>query len=317
MSVLWQLLQVANLIFLSPLISGVIAYLVARLESKQGVSIFQPYYDLVKYFRKERLLPGKAGWLYILAPPVVVASMLAVVVMIPVLTTYPLSLWWLGDLLGGAFVLTLGSVMQQLAAFETGNSYGGLGASRESVLSILTEPTLIMVLVASALLAHSTYPYVVGETIRSGLNFLLAPDHVLATVAFFLLLLVETARLPIKNHDGHGQTAMIDEARTLEYAGADLALLKLGGYMKQFLFFVLFLNVFLAPWGMASGTTLADWPLAEGSLIAKMLGLCAIIALVETGLARLRFWRYSEYLGLAFFLAVLAAVTSQLAGGTP
>lgn len=316
MSLLWQLLQVANLLVLAPLVAGLIAYLVARLESKQGVSVFQPYFDLAKLFGKERLLPGRAGWLYRLAPPLVAACMIGVAVLIPILTTFPLPLGWMGDMLGGAFLPTLASVLLQLAAFEPGNSYGGLGASRASVLAILTEPTLILVLVAVALLAHSTYPYVVGQTLRGGLGFYLEPAHVLATVALFLLILVDTGRLPIENHGGHTEAAMIDEARLVEYAGADLALLKLGGSMKQFVLFVIFLNVLLLPWGMASELSWRAWLLAEVTLAAKMLGLCAVVAVVETGLARLRFWRYTEYLGLAFLLAVLAIVTSQVSGGT-
>jgi formate hydrogenlyase subunit 4 len=108
---------------------------------------------------------------------------------------------------------------------------------------------------------------------------------------------------------------MIEEARILEYAGGDLALLSWSSSMKQFLLYVIFLDVLLVPWGMASQPTFGAFLLAEGSLVVKVLGLGVIVALVETALARLRFWRYSEYLGLAFLLAVLAVVTSQVGGG--
>jgi len=315
MNILWQVLQVVDVLLLAPLISGVIAWLVARIESKQGVNALQPYFDLIKLFRKERLLPGRAGWVYVVTPPFVFSAMIAVAVLIPILTTYPLPLGWMGDMLGGAFLLSLAGVLVQLAAFESGNSYGGLGASRSSVLTVLTEPTLILVLVAVALEAHSTYPYVVGATIRSGVGAYLEPAHVLATVAFFLLLLVDTGRLPIHNHGGHTEVAMIEEARILEYAGGDLALLSWSSSMKQFLLYVIFLDVLLVPWGMASQPTFGAFLVAEGTLVVKVLGLGVIVALVETALARLRFWRYSEYLGLAFLLAVLAVITSQVGGG--
>ncbi len=67
--------------------------------------MLQPYYDLAKLFRKEALAPQGAGWFFLAAPVVAVAAYLTVPLLIPVLTTYGLPLGYMGDILGGGFML--------------------------------------------------------------------------------------------------------------------------------------------------------------------------------------------------------------------
>jgi formate hydrogenlyase subunit 4 len=135
--------------------------------------------------------------------------------------------------------------------------------------------------------------------------------HLFLVAAFFVLLLVETDRLPIHS-SSHFEIYMIEEARILEYAGPLLALLRWGAMMKQFIFYTLFCNILLLPWALSIAGTAAGALGATVALMGKFVLVACAVVLVETTQSRLRFYRYQEPLAASFLLAVLAIVGTQL-----
>ena len=123
-----QALQVVTIAGVAPGVSGVIAKAEARLQGRRGPRIAQPYYDLAKLFRKESLAPEGASWVFLAAPVAAFACYLTVPLLIPVLTSYPLPLGYMGDILGGGFILSLASFVWPTAALETGSPYAQLGS---------------------------------------------------------------------------------------------------------------------------------------------------------------------------------------------
>ncbi|OZB75898.1 MAG: formate hydrogenlyase [Halothiobacillus sp. 14-55-98] len=306
-----QIAQVSMIVLLSPLLHGFITTVEEKVKRGQGPSIFQPYRDLFKWFRKELIIPETASWIFWLAPIVAFTAMLTVPLLIPVLTNYPLPLSDMGDILGGGLILTLGGVAILLAGLDSGHPYGGLGSSRESMLTILAEPTLIMVLVGISLLAQSMLPFVVNHLLVHDPAVYWSPSHLFLVAAFFILLTVETERLPIHSSI-HYEIYMIGEARILEYSGPLLALIKWSSWMKQAILYTIFLNVLTLPWGLSElGTTLGIAG-AVIALLAKWALLGLLMVGVETMQARLRFYRYQEPLALSFLMAVLAVVAHQM-----
>ena len=122
-----QLLQVLTVALGAPGVSGVIARVEARLQGRRGPRVLQPYYDLAKLFRKEALAPEGASWVFLAAPLIAVTCYLTVPLLIPVLTSYGLPLGYMGDILGGGFILSLASFLVAAAALETGSPYAQLG----------------------------------------------------------------------------------------------------------------------------------------------------------------------------------------------
>jgi formate hydrogenlyase subunit 4 len=237
--------------------------------------------------------------------------MLTVPILIPVLTDFPLPLSDMGDILGGGLILTLGSFAVVLAGLDSGSAYGGIGSSRSVMLGILAEPTLILVLVGITLLAKAMLPFVVNHLLVAQPSVYWSPAHLLLVFAFFVLLLVETDRLPIHSST-HIEVYMIEEARILEYSGPLLALLKWASMMKQFILYTIFCNVLTLPWGLSQkGTALGALGAAVG-LFLRMLLVALVVVLVETAQSRLRFFRYQEPLAASFMLAVLAIAANQL-----
>ena len=113
--ILLQVGQVLTVLVLAPLLQGVILQWEERVQRAQGPGIFQPYRDLWKLFHKQGVAPQTASFIYWIAPVVSFTCMLTVPILIPVLTNFPLPLSDMGDILGGGFILTLGSFLITLA----------------------------------------------------------------------------------------------------------------------------------------------------------------------------------------------------------
>jgi formate hydrogenlyase subunit 4 len=281
------------------------------VQRAQGPGIFQPYRDLWKLFHKQLVVPQTASFIYWTAPVVAFTCMLTVPILIPVLTNFPLPQSNMGDILGGGLILTLGAFMITLAGLDSGSSYGGIGSSRAVMLGILAEPTLILVFVGITLLAKSMLPFVVNHLLVAQPEVYWSPAHLFLVAAFFILLLVETDRLPIHSST-HIEVYMIDEARILEYSGPLLGLLRWAAMMKQFILYTVFSNVLLLPWGLSMRGTALGALGAAVALFAKFLIVAVVVVFVETAQSRLRYFRYQEPLAASFLLAILAIVANQL-----
>jgi formate hydrogenlyase subunit 4 len=138
-----QLLQVLTVAAAAPWVTGIIARVEARLQGRRGPRILQPYYDLGKLLRKEALAPQGASWFFLAAPVIAVAAYLTIPLLIPVLTTFGLPLGYMGDILGGGFLLALASFVVAVAALETGSPYAQLGSSRAKTFSAIAEPVVL------------------------------------------------------------------------------------------------------------------------------------------------------------------------------
>ena len=302
-----QALQVLTILLGAPLVSGAIAHVEARLQGRRGPRILQPYYDIAKLFQKETLVTDQASWVFLAAPVVAFACYLIVPLLIPVLTTYPLPLGYMGDILGGGFVLALASFSVALAGAESGAPYAQLGSSRSMTFGALVEPTILFVVFVVGLITSTDLPYALAGTVRSS-SEIVRPGHVLAAVAFFLVVLVDTGRIPVETHTGTLELGMIDEARTLEHSGPALALLQWGSAMKQLVLYTILINVFVAPFGLSSNGAPGSVVGAIAALLGKAVLLGLVFAVIDNLFAKLRLYKIPEFLAAAFGIAVLAVV---------
>src|SRR5579883_2993535 len=141
----YNLAQVLVVMSFAPLISGVINRLKEIVQSKRGPSIFHPYFDIWKLFHKNEIISEQSSWIFRFTPYMVFITPIFVTLLIPVLTSYPLFFAFMGDMLGGGFVLALGGFFATLAAVDTGNPYGPMGASRTRLVGFLAEPVFMIV----------------------------------------------------------------------------------------------------------------------------------------------------------------------------
>jgi formate hydrogenlyase subunit 4 len=233
-----------------------------------------------------------------------------VTLLVPLLAV-PLPLGGAGDLVAVVYLLLLGTFFLALAGLDPGSPFGGMGASREMTVAALAEPTMALAIFALAWGAGSTNLGQIAFRTLATPSEALAPGHLLAFAAIFVVTLAETGRLPADNPATHLELTMIHEAMALEYSGRYLALLEWASALKLLIFFTLLGNLFV-PWGVA--VTLAPGALlwAVLTLALKLLALGGAVALVETHIAKLRLFRVPELLSASFILALLAVTASFL-----
>ena len=204
--------------------------------------------------------------------------------------------------------LAFGGFFATLAAIDTANPYGAVGANRTRMVGFLAEPVFMIVFFTVSFVAGSTIPYIVQQKwVTPPANFF-APSHVLLALAFVMLILAEGGRIPVDNPTGHFELAMIDESKSLEYSGRGFALVKWGGQMKFFVLLCIFLNVLLTPWGLARAQTYGAVLLAIPSVLFKVLCFLLVLVIIESSLAKLRLFRIAEFLGAAFITSVAAMI---------
>lgn len=308
--ILFNVLQVLVVMGFSPLAIGVLNRLKEIVQSKRGPSIFQPYRDLRKLFSKDEVVPEESSWIFRVTPYIVFVAPVFVTLLIPVLTSYPLFWAFMADMVGAGFVLALGGFFAALAAVDTANPYGPMGASRTRMVGFLAEPIFLIVFFTVSFVADSTIPFVVQQKWVTPLSNFFEPSHILLLIAFVMLILAEKGRIPVDNPSGHFELAMIEESKDLEYSGRGAALMKWGGWMKFFVLMIVFLNVLLTPWGLASTLSWGAVLLAIPLVLAKILLFVVFLVFIELSLAKLRLFRISEFMSAAFVIAVVAMMTS-------
>jgi formate hydrogenlyase subunit 4 len=304
--------QVAFVCGLSPLAAGILAKLTELMQSKRGPSIWQPYRDLRKLFQKDEVISNESTWIFRVTPYIVFVVPLAVTLLIPVLTNFPLFFAFAGDMLAAGFILALSGFFLTLAAIDSGNPYGVMGASRTRMVGVLVEPVIIVALFTVSFVANSTIPYIVQQHWVTPPSNFFSASHVLVLIAFFMVILAETGRIPVDNPSGHFELAMIDESKTLEFSGSSMALIKWGGYMKFVVLSCVLLNVFLAPWGLSSSPLPLAIVAAAFWIFVKILVLIGVVVFVESSFSKLRLFRIAEFVGFSFIASVTAMITQLL-----
>lgn len=310
-------LQIVLVLAFAPLISGWIKKTKAFLQNRQGPSLAQPYRDLIKWFRREAVVADQASWLFQAIPVLVFAASLTAAMLVPVAFT-PLPAAVTGDLIAVTALLALGRFLLALAGLDTGSAFGGMGASRDTAVSALAEPALILSVFTVAMVAGTTsLSGMVGAILNEGMTALSAP-HILALAGLFIVVLAETGRIPVDNPDTHLELTMIHEGALLQYSGHHLALLHLAAQVRQLLLYALLSDLFF-PWGLAGpglqgAQGAAALALGVLAFLVKALVLGTIVALVEMSVPKMRLLRVPQLLGGSFMLSLLALVAERFMG---
>ncbi len=283
----------------------------ARVEGRVGAPILQPLHDVRKLLHKERMRPAFATWIFPLAPVVLVSTVCVAGLMTPLITSRP-ALASGSDLFVVVYLLLLGSTLIALAGLDTGTAFGGMGSSRSVTIGALAEPALLVTILALSISAHSSnFPVIIRTTLADP-GVIISPARLFALAALLIVIVAESGRLPVDNPATHLELTMIHEAMILEYSGPDLALVTLGEAMRLALLLGVFVNL-VAPWGIASTTSLGSIALGTLSFVAKVAIVGAALSFVEVFIAKVRLFRLPELLAGAFVLALLGAVSGVVA----
>jgi formate hydrogenlyase subunit 4 len=291
---------------LSPLLTGLVRKVKARLLRRRGPPLLQPYRDLARLMRKEVVLADGASWLFRVNPYLIFAATWIGAALVPTFRT-GLMFSWSADLIAITALLGSARFFLALAGLDVGTSFGGIGASREVMIASLAEPAMLMIVFSLALLAGSTQLSTIADLMISsvvGLRVTLG----LALIALIMVALAENARIPIDNPATHLELTMVHEAMVLEYSGRHLALIDLASQLKLLLYVSLIACVFL-PWGLAPpDAPPAMITVGVAAYVAKLAVAGVLLALFETAIAKMRVFRVPEFLGAALMLGLLGTL---------
>jgi formate hydrogenlyase subunit 4 len=299
-----QVLQMALVVAIAPLLIGISRKVKARLLRRIGPPLLQPYFDIWKLMHKEMVLAHNASWIYRIAPYVVFAVTWVAAALVPTYCT-DLFFSWSADLIVIVALMGTARFALALAGMDVGTAFGGIGSSREMLIASLAEPAMLLIVFTIALVAGTTQLSTIAELFTHspvGLRVSLG----LALLALMCVAIAENARIPIDNPATHLELTMVHEAMVLEYSGRHLAMIEAASAVKLVLYFSLIACLFF-PFGIATFDR-SPGALAIGVVAysLKMLVLAVLLPIGETSVAKMRVFRYPIFLGSAFAAAALA-----------
>src|SRR5437016_3133756 len=298
--------QMLLLLLLAPLLTGLTRKVRARILSRRGPPLLQPYRDIIRLMRKDAVLAENASWLFRVIPYIVFAATWVAAALVPTFAT-GLIFSWSADMIAIIAFLATARFFLALAGLDVGTSFGGIGSSREVMIASLAEPAMLMIVFTLALIAGSTQLSTVAGFMVSpavGLRVSLG----LALIALIMVAIAENARIPVDNPATHLELTMVHEAMVLEYSGRHLALIDLSSELKLLLYVSLIACMFM-PWGAAAPRA-GNLALAVGALtyIGKLMACGLLLAVFETSVAKMRVFRVPAFLGAALMLGLLGTL---------
>ena len=304
MNVLTAAVHVAVCLLFPPLLLGIIVKVKAFFAGRVGAPVLQPYFDLLRLFRKGSVFSRTTTWVFKAGPVVSLVAVAFATLLMP-LGGHEAPLAFGGDVVLFAYLLGLGRFFTIAAALDTGSAFEGMGAAREATFSALAEPGLflgLMVLVRkvgvaslSALLGTDAVQRAWSET---------GGALVLVAVSFFVVLLVENSRIPVDDPNTHLELTMIHEVMVLDHSGPGFGAILYGASLKLFVLGALVVGVV---YPFSTGNTWADW----GLFLVAMAALAVGVGVVESIMARLRLLHVPRLLVAASILSVFGIILAR------
>ena len=287
-------MNIVLVLALAPLFEGILRKVTAKVQSRQGPPIWQPYYDLLKLLGKEDIESGESPAMQRFASWLSLAAILTLALLVPMGTSPPLS--GAADAYLLIYLLTLCGVSTMLAGLAAGSTYSLVGMSREMMSLMTLEPLLAVAVVVSVVHTRSLRLDAVlngSAYLQAGLP--LAGILMLGVAIFAFQALI--GRLPFDIAEAETE---LMEGSMVEYSGPKLALFKFTHMAKLMVYGALLVSIF-APWG--SGLPA---PLNLLALLAKLLLLVLVVTLVAATHARYRIDQAIRYYGGLLGLSLVA-----------
>jgi formate hydrogenlyase subunit 4 len=306
----YGILNVIFVLLISPLFVSLIKIVKAHAQKRRGPPIFQTYRNLAKLLKKETIYSANSSWIMRVTPLVNVAALLVASLFVPILVI-PQPTDIVGNIILFLYLLALAKFFMALSGLDAGSTFGGMGSSREMAISALIEPVVIVVFAA---LAFAFKTINLPDMFRGALssNVLIDPVIILISISIFIVIIVESSRVPVDNPETHLELTMIHEAMILEQSGKNLAMMELSSAMKQLLLMAVLINI-LVPWGLTQDFTVPSILISLGAFVLKAIVLAIIIGLFESSCAKSRLFRLPGLFVVALFLSIITLIIEVFA----
>lgn len=283
-------LNIILILALAPLFEGVIRKVKAVVHSRKGPPITQPYIDLLKLLGKEDLLRG--GLVFRAAPVVALGAALVVAALTPIGGAPPLG--GAGDVITWIYIMSLLAVAVMIGGFASGNPFSYVGSGREMMMLLTVEPVVVLALLTAAVKTKTL--------IMSGIidwQFANGPTMSMtcAAVALFLAMQASVGKLPFDIVEA--ETEVVG-GPLMEYSGPSLALFKLAFYVRQLVFPLILVSIFV-PW---PHIPLMGLGIVAG--LAKAFVVLLLVGVIDSVNPRLRIDQSMNYMTRVLFVSLAA-----------
>ncbi|HEX2947602.1 MAG TPA: NADH-quinone oxidoreductase subunit H [Clostridia bacterium] len=303
-SLTYNILQLTVMILVAPLINGIIRKVKAFTQKRKGAPLLQMYFDLFKLIKKNTVVSETSSWIFKAAPYVVITTALGAGLMVPSVTLVAPS-GFMGDIILLVYLLALGRFFMMLAGLDTGSTFGGMGSSREAMISALMEPSILITLFTAGLAAGTTSIGGIMTKVKEMPAPLTQPVFIMFFLATLIIIIAETSRIPVDDPSTHLELTMVHEAMILEYSGRHLAMMELGASVKQLVFITLLVNICLPLDQLITISGIGAIVLSLLLYLVKVSAAAVLIAIIEVNTVKFRFFSVPNLAALSFILAFI------------
>jgi formate hydrogenlyase subunit 4 len=291
--------NVLLVLLLAPWFEGILRKLTARLQSRQGPPLRQPFFDLLKLLGKEDLETGEMPAVQRAATYLGLAAVLTTACLIPLGFGSPLN--GAGDVILLIYLLTFCSVCTLMAGLASGSTFSMLGSSREVMCLVTLEPILAVAILIGAIHRGSFRL----DTVLDGSVYASAAFPWSGLVILVVVVLSMQAFLQRLPFDIPAAETEIMDGALMEYSGPKLALLKFSQMAKLVLYSGLFVHLFV-PWGAQLA-----FPLGWLLFWLKVLGVVLVVTVIAATHARYRIDQAIRYFAGLLLVALVALVLAS------
>ena len=272
---------------------GLIPKVKAIMVGRKGKPVLQNLRDFFKLLRKSEIYSDQATPISRYAPLLALSATLVAALFIPFVSDKTLFSFH-GDYILIIYLLSLAKGVMALAAMDSGSSFQGMGTSRELSFTAFLEPAFFLIVAAiifssgagscSEIFARQCFGYFDVWNSFAGLAL---------AIALFIMLLVESSRVPFDDPATHLELTMIHEVMILDFSGFNLGIIHYTAALKMFIYASLVSHLILP-------STVAFW-----WYLVLMIAIYISIAVLESLMARFRMNRNLELVLLPLCIALL------------
>ncbi|MBZ5704318.1 MAG: NADH-quinone oxidoreductase subunit H [Acidobacteriia bacterium] len=292
-------LNVGLVLLVAPFFQGVLRKVTARIQSRQGPPIPQPYFDLLKLLGKEDIESGESPVMQRFAVYLSLATVLTVACLLPM--GFPAPMNGAGDVILLIYLLTLCGICTLLAGLAAGSTYSLVGISREMMSMITLEPQFAIAIIVGALHTHSFRL----DTVLNGSVYAVDGFPFSGLIMLVVILMSFQAFVQRVPFDISEAETELMEGPLMEYSGPKLALFKYAHMAKLVIYSTLFVALFV-PWGSEFA-----FPLGWLLFWAKVFVLVLLVTLVAATHARYRIDQAIRYFAGLVAVALVALVLAS------
>ena len=302
-SMIWMtvagVLNVGVVLLVAPFFQGVLRKVTARIQSRQGPPLPQPYFDLLKLLGKEDIESGETPVMQRFAVYLSLATVLTLAALVPMGFAAPMNS--AGDVILLIYLLTLCGICTLLAGLAAGSTYSLVGISREMMSMITLEPLFAIAIIIGALHTHSFRL----DTVLNGSVYAVAGFPFSGLIMLVVILMSFQAFVQRVPFDISEAETELMEGPLMEYSGPKLALFKYAHMAKLVIYSTLFVALFV-PWGSE-----LVFPLGWLLFWTKVFVLVLLVTLVAATHARYRIDQAIRYFAGLVAVALVALILAS------